>query len=357
MQDYGIKERLKYKDISWLMPSVNVENVLVRLGRHVTDKSGDVLRALCPDHHLFVGRESSDPNWFVNTLTGETYCHTEGRGSTLLWTICRLLDVPPREAAKFMLGEDSDVDLLDIDLIALRHKIEKLKANYEVEKQEVRGLNVIAQDMNNRYMSPAAYQFFIHPPEKKYPTNIQSDTVDKYRVFQRTWGYYSNCVIIPFLLHKVLVGFCAIDILGKGKWSRIHPLKTEGEYRKVRYPLNFTSGSYLFGYDDCVKGCETLIICEGPREVMKLWQEGYTNAVAVLGAHLSGEQEKLICSLGPKKVVLMFDGDDAGVATTTRVGKKLATIFPNQRLKKCFLPRGRDPKNLERVDFDNLINE
>jgi DNA primase len=146
-------------------------------------------------------------------------------------------------------------------------------------------------------------------------------------------------------------------MLGKGKWIRTHPLKTEDDYRKVRYPLNFTSGSYLFGYDDCVKGCEMLIVCEGPREVMKLWQEGYTNAVAVLGAHLSGEQEKLICSLGPKKVVLMFDGDDAGVATTTRVGKKLATIFPNQRLKKVFVPRGRDPKNLERADFDRLINE
>lgn len=357
MQDYGIKERLKYKDISWLMPSVNVEDVLVRLGAEQITKQNNTFRALCPDHSLFVGRESSDPNWFVNIDTGSTFCHTEGRPSNLLFTICRLLDVAPRDAAKFMLGENSDVDLLNIDLIALRHKIEQLKASYQVEKPEVRGLDVIAQDMKNRYMSEMAYRFFIHPPEKKYPTNIQRDTVDHYNIFERTWGYYSNCVVVPFLLKQVLVGFCAIDILGKGDWVRMHTLKSETDYRKVRYPLNFTSGSYLFGYDDCKKNADLLVVVEGPREVMKLWQEGYTNAVATLGSHLSDTHLQMIASLAPKKVVLMFDGDDAGVETTTRVGKKLsASAFPGQRVQRCFLPRGRDPKNLDKADLDQLIS-
>ncbi len=337
------------------MPSVNVENVLVRLGFKPEGRSKNAIRALCPDHHLFVGRKSSDPNWFVNEDTGETFCHTEGRSSNLLWTVRRLFDCAPKDAAKFMLGVDSEVDLLNLDLIALRHKIEMLKATQEEEKQEVRGLNVIAQDMENRYMSEQAYRFFIHPPEKKYPTNIVRETVDKYNVFERTWGYYSNCVIIPFILSQKLVGFCAIDLLGKNEWIRTHPLKLEKDYRKVRYPLNFLSGSFLFGYDDCKKGADILVIVEGPREVMKLWQEGYTNTVAVLGCHLSGEQEQLITRLGPKKVVLMFDGDDAGVETTTKVGKKLSTIFSGQSLKKCFLPRGRDPKTLEKADFDRLI--
>jgi 5S rRNA maturation endonuclease (ribonuclease M5) len=356
MQDIGIKERLKYKDITWLMTSVNVEDVLVRLGIKVEGRNRNEIRALCPDHHLFVSRKSSDPNWFVNTDTGETNCYTEGRGSNLIWTICRLLDISPREAAKFMLGVESDADLLNLDLVALRHKIEQLKASYQVEKPEVRGLDVIAQDMKNRYMSEMAYRFFMHPPEKKYPTNIRRETVDKYNIFERTWGYYSNCVVIPFLLKGLLVGFCAIDMLGKSDWLRMHTLKMEKDYRKVRYPLNFTSGAYLFGYDDCQKNADLLVVVEGPREVMKLWQEGYTNAVAILGCHLSDTHLQMIASLAPKKVVLMFDGDDAGVETTTRVGRKLsASVFPGQRLQKCFLPRGRDPKNLEKDELDRLI--
>lgn len=355
MQNFSIKDGLKYKDISWLMPSVDVESVLVRLGVKPEGKSKNTVRALCPDHHLYIGKNSSDPNWFVNVDTGETFCHTEGRSSNLLWTVRRLFDCSPKEAAKFLLGVESDIDMLNIDLIAMRHKIEQLKSSYEKEVLEVRGLDIINQDMNKRYMSEAAYRFFIHPPEKKYPTNISRSTVDKYRIFERTWGYYSNCVIVPFMLNNKLVGFCAIDILGKREWIRIHPTRPEKEYRKVRYPLNFLSGEYLFGYDDCVKGANFLIIVEGPREVMKLWQEGFTNAVAILGSHLSGEQEKMITSLGPKKIVLMFDGDDAGVDTTTKVGKKLSTIFAGDSLKKCFLPRGRDPKTLDYDDLKRLI--
>jgi len=355
--DIGIKERLKYKDISWLMPSVNVEDVLVRLSSKFSGKSGNTVRAYCPDHHLFVGRPSSDPNWVVNTDTGETFCHTEGRGSNLVWTICRLFNCQPREAAKFLIGTQTDIDLLNLDLIALRHKLEQMRAGLKQEKEEVRGLDVIEHDMKNRYMSEIAYKFFIHPPEKKYPTNITRDTVDKYNVFERTWGYYTNRVITPFVIRGKLVGFCAIDLLGEGDWLRMHPLKLEKDYRKVLYPLNFVSGDFLFGFDDCQTNADFLIVVEGPREVMKLWQEGYTNTVAILGCHLSDNHLKMIAELAPKKVILMFDGDDAGVETTTRIGRKLSQVFTGSSLQKCFVPRGRDPKNLDRIDLDRLVSK
>ncbi len=353
LNELGIRERLKYKDISWLMSSIDVENVLNRLGTTVSSKSGHVLRALCPDHHLFVGRNSSDPNWFINSETGETFCHTEGRGSNLVYIVCRLLDCQPDEAVKFMLG--SDIDMAGLEIAACRVKMDKMKYKDEEEKPEVKGLNVVLHDIHNRYLSENAYNFFIHPPGKKYPTNINRETVDRYKVFERTWGLYANCVIIPFFLNKELVGFCAIDILGKSDWLRLNPLKSEKNYKKVRYPLNFCSSKFLFGYDDCQKSSDFLVVVEGPREVMKLWQEGFTNSVALLGSYLSDEQKKLISTLCPKNIVLMFDGDDAGVEATTSVAKKLYDLFPNQRTKKCFLPRGRDPKTLNRQELEKII--
>jgi len=57
----------------------------------------------------------------------------------------------------------------------------------------------------------------------------------------------------------------------------------------------------------------------------------------------------------PDSIALMFDGDDAGVDMTTRIGKKLSRIFPEERIKKCFLSRGKDPKNLCRDDFKRLL--
>ena len=96
------------------------------------------------------------------------------------------------------------------------------------------------------------------------------------------------------------------------------------------------------------------MVAEGPREVMKLWQEGYTNSVAVMGSHLSDSQHRLLAELGPKRLALMFDGDDAGVATTERIAARLRKTWERETTC-CFVPKGKDPKNLDREDFRRLL--
>lgn len=360
MQDLGIKqkmERRKYKDISWLMPSVDVESVLHKLGSSISNISGKEIRAFCPDHHLYVGRKPSHPNWTVNVRTGETFCFTEDRGSNLVFIVSSLMNCSLNDAAKFLIGSNSDIDDAALDISAFNHNSNKLlrKDTAEEEEKTVAGLNIIQKEIDAHYLSEAAYRFFVHPPGKVYPTNIFPETVDRYRVFERTWGYYSNRAIIPFFMQGALVGFCAIDVLGEKKWLEYHPLKTSDDYRKVLYPMNFSSGSFLFGYDDCEKNADYLIIVEGPREVMKLFQEGYRNAVAVMGSHMSDQHLRLIMKLSPKKVLLMFDGDDAGVEATRRVGIKLSRMFTGDTVQKCFVPRGRDPKNLSRDELEKTL--
>jgi hypothetical protein len=220
--------------------------------------------------------------------------------------------------------------------------------------------------MDAGYMSQEAYQFFIHPPGKS-PTNIRQETISHYKIFLRTWGDYINRVVVPFVLKGNLVGYCAIDILGKERWLSEHPMKTERDYKKVLYPFNFISAGLpkqqdhmpgcLFGYDDCVKGCDILFIVEGAREVMKLWQEGFTNAVAILGGHLGKGQFSLITELAPKKVALMFDGDSAGRTITDRVQDGLSRLYSGENLIRCHVPLGKDPKNLDAQGFTSLVEK
>jgi len=354
MQDIGIKERLRYKDISWMMQSVDVEAVLEKFGSDISRKSSKSIRAFCPDHHLFVGRKPSHANWDVSLVTGETFCFTEGRGSNLVWIACRLLDCGPKEAAKFLTGMESDLDDAVLELAALKYRQLRLLQRQENDRPFVRGLDAIRQGIENRYMSEAAYRFFMTPCGK-LPTNILPETVDRYGVFERTWGFYSNRIIVPFFMNKELVGFCAIDILGRDVWLKQHPLQTEDDYKKVLYPANFLSGGCLFGFDDCEKGADLLVITEGPRDVMKLTQEGFPNAVAILGSFLSDMHFRLITQLAPKNIVLLFDGDDAGIDTTGRVAMKLSQLFPSDSLKLCEVPYGFDPKNLDREGFEAII--
>ena len=353
--ELGIKERRKYKDIAWLMPSVDVEDALERLNCKMSYTAGKEIRAFCPDHHLFVGREPSDPNCTINKETGETFCFTEGRGSNLVWIVCRLLECAPSDAVKFLTKIDADISLTTLDIARRRHS--RKRRRYDPEKEDdipaVKGLAGIERDIVNRYMSDRAYLFFTQPPGKQL-TDIGKDTVDYYNIFERTWGMYSDRVIIPFLLKKALVGFCAIDILGKDKWLLDNPLKSEGDYKKSKFPFGFQSGEYVFGFDDCKKGCSLLIITEGPREVMKLRQEGFPNAIAILGSYMSDKHHELVSEIAPSRIALMFDGDEAGRNATEHVAKKLSRLFGNCT-QSCFLPEGRDPKNLNREDFWHLL--
>jgi DNA primase len=353
----SIREQKKYRNISWLMPSVDIKDAVERLGSRIVSTSGKEMFGFCPDHHLFTNRKPSDPTWEINTETGKTLCFTEGRGSNLVWVACRLLDCVPKEAVKFLTGLSGDFDETEIELKSLKVRNSDIRRKDEQEKLRVRGLDSIEKDIEKRYLSPEAYQFFVHPPEKKYPTNISQQTVDRYKVFERTYGYYTGRVIIPFFMAGKVVGFCAIDIHGKDSWLRQHPGKLESKYKKVLYPLGFQRGTCLFGYDDCQKRTDLLIVVEGAREVMKLWQEGFTNSVAILGSFMSGIQYDMITRLSPKRVALMFDGDDAGVETTTKVSKTLGRLFKaDGQIVKCFLPRGRDPKNLCADDFRKMLH-
>ena len=339
----------RYRDIAWLMPFVDVVEVLERLGVSGISVNGREVDAYCPDHHLFTGHEPSHVKWSCNIDSGLTYCFTEGRGSSLLWVVTRMLECTPDEAVKFMTGSDAST----LRGAAILGKIKRIK-NPIPKKDEDKGpvrLDNMEEDLKNRFISKACYDFFIHPPGKKRPTNITAETVDRFQVFERKWGYYSNRAIIPFFMYGDLVGFCAIDMLGKNEWLMEHPLEDEDNYRKVLYPLNFRGRECLFGYDDIPDGCELLFITEGAREVMKLRQEGF-DGVGLLKVDLSDEQLLLITKKAPKEGVMFFDGDEAGYAATDKVADRLKKFMP---IRKCYLPIGTDPKNFNNEEIKNII--
>ena len=356
-----IEERQKAKDISWLMPSIDIEQVLARLGLEIHSRAGDEVMTFCPDHKIFTGRQPSHPKWGVNTTTGKTQCLTEGRGSNLVYTVCRVLgyegDGAIEKGIRFLLGVEGDIDIGKLKIDALINAHTRLQTHAEMTKKpEISGLEDIEKGMETRNITEDVYRFFMHPPDKRYPTNIRRETVDRYKIFLRTWGQYTNRIIIPFPHKGKLVGFCAIDILGKSAWVLSHPLKTEKDYKKVLYPSNFRSDNYLFGIDDCEKCPDSLVLVEGAREVMKLSQEGFRNTVGILGAYLSDEKMKLITEISPKHIFLMFDGDRAGIEITDRIHDKLARLFKGH-LKKCFVPIGKDPKNLEKAELVRLLRK
>ena len=80
--------------------------------------------------------------------------------------------------------------------------------------------------------------------------------------------------------------------------------------KSFNFPPNTSKADFLFGFDD-VEPCTEIIVCESIFNALSLGE----NAVATGGASFSntGLQVKKIKALGPQRVILAPDNDDAGL--------------------------------------------
>lgn len=91
-------------------------------------------------------------------------------------------------------------------------------------------------------------------------------------------------------------------------------------------------------------------------DVISLWQNGVTNAVASLGTALTENQAKLV-SRYTKNVILSYDSDNAGIAATQR-GLDIMSAA-GIKAKVLSIDDGKDPdeyiKKYGKSDFEKLI--
>lgn len=64
---------------------------------------------------------------------------------------------------------------------------------------------------------------------------------------------------------------------------------------------------------------------------------------SLMGTNLSDDGLKQLLRLGIKKVILMLDGDDAGLVASIKLAKQLV---PFVEVVRCVLPKGKDPKHM-----------
>ena len=90
----------------------------------------------------------------------------------------------------------------------------------------------------------------------------------------------------------------------------------------------FNKSYLLYGYNfakDSIYQNRAVIVTEGYLDVIMLHQAGFTNAVATLGTALTKEHIPLI-SRGNPKVILAYDGDNAGVSAALKASMMLSSV-------------------------------
>ncbi len=157
-------------------------------------------------------------------------------------------------------------------------------------------------------------------------------------------GWYKGRVIVPVITEGQLRTFVARSL-------SIH------EHKKVLMPEDSQASKALFGYDRAVKGREywnLLIIVEGVFDAIRMWQLGYGQTVATLGAHITADQRRLMKRLKPDGVILLRDADDAGREAVIKEARELKAAMFNVSIAE--LPKGTDPGSAAPVDIKYAVD-
>lgn len=129
-----------------------------------------------------------------------------------------------------------------------------------------------------------------------------------------------------------------------GFGGRILPGSTNpAKYWNSPESVVFQKSKLVFALDaarDEIRKTETALICEGYTDVIACHQHGVKNAVATLGTALT-DQHVTILKRFARKVVLVYDGDAAGMAAAERVLERF--IVQDVDLRILTLPSGKDP--------------
>ena len=94
------------------------------------------------------------------------------------------------------------------------------------------------------------------------------------------------------------------------------------EGKRFKNSKGLPTAHLFYNLNNVKREDDTAIITESSFDAMKLWQCGYTNAIATLGSHVSPYKFKLLNKYF-NRIIIMTDNDDAG----RKLGNKLADGF------------------------------
>ena len=117
----------------------------------------------------------------------------------------------------------------------------------------------------------------------------------------------------------------------------------------------------LFGLNITKKEIESenrAIIVEGCRDMIMLYQNGVKNVTAALGAEMTDDQAKLLCSFS-KNIVIAYDSDQAGANAAARDAETIAAAGGNPYIIQ--MGNSKDPaefiKTHDKGAFIRLVDD
>lgn len=147
----------------------------------------------------------------------------------------------------------------------------------------------------------------------------------------KPYDYFRNRVIFPIIdVTGNIIAFGG-RVMDDSKPKYLNSSDTPG----------FKKSKNLFAMNYAKNHCaEQLLLCEGYMDVIALHEAGFENAVATLGTAITPEQARMMTKY-TKRVILLYDSDEAGQRATERALRLLGEVGLETRVLK--LDGAKDP--------------
>lgn len=126
---------------------------------------------------------------------------------------------------------------------------------------------------------------------------------------------------------------------------------------KYKLPAGFQKSAVLFNLNHVLAHAresksknDVVIVVEGFFDCMKVFQAGFPNVVALMGASMSEMQETFVCQFA--RVLLFLDGDDAGRTGAIAIAPRLVH---RTFVKTVDLPDGKQPDQLSSDELKRIL--
>jgi len=332
---------IKWIDFRALKAHVAIRDVLARYGYldKLKDKGDGKLVGPCPIHG------GKNPNAFhVNTEKNVFNCFTRCKGGNVLDLVAKLEKCDVRAA-----GEK----------LAAWFNLEFSKTggpdDRATPRQEVRSVASVASAASS-----------VEKAQEKPRETVNEPLAGPLKTLNRDHGYLRERGLTMPTVKTFGVGYCQRGIM-KGRIAiPIHNERGElvayagralgaelaKEEGKYKLPAGFLKGQVVFNLHRAKEHAgKGLVVVEGFFDAMNVHQAGFPNVVALMGASMTEQQEELLVG-STDRLVLMFDGDEAGVAGLRRV---YARLRRRMFLKEVHLEDGEQPDSLAAERLKELL--
>ena len=339
-----------------LIPREIIEEIVARtdindiIGSYVSLKrAGSNMNGLCPFH------SEKTPSFTVFSKSNSFYCFGCGAGGDAISFIMRAENLDYPSAVEFLASRVGVTIPQDKNEIAQMGMSRKRVYEMNLAAAKFFRENLFDKEIGYEAMNYLAGQRKLSPTIiKRFGLGFAPNNFWALTNHMRSLGFTEQELIDGFLCGRSQksgklydyfrnrVIFPIIDVTGNviAFGGRVMD-DSKPKYLNSSDTPGFKKSKNLFALNYAKNHCsEQIILCEGYMDVIALHAAGVENAVATLGTALTSEQARMLTKY-TKKVILLYDSDDAGQRATDRAIQILNEVGLEVRILK--LNGAKDP--------------